>query len=102
VLLPHARPADVTPYRSFFKIQPTFNAEFAALRFPAKWMSNSVPGSDPERRRAAQRRADEQQDGAKIVEQVARALRIVLLHGKHSGTTSPTCSRCTGARSIAG
>jgi len=85
VLLPHARPADVAPYRSFFKIQPSFNAEFAALRFAEKWIAQPVPGADPERRRTAQRLADEQQDGAKIVEQVARALRIVLLHGKHSG-----------------
>jgi AraC-like DNA-binding protein len=84
VLMPRARPVDVTPYCNSFKMQPRFNAEIAALRFPSQWMSLAVPGSDPERRRAAERRAEEQGD-VDIVDQVARALRVVLLHGRHSG-----------------
>jgi len=84
VLIPHARPDDFAPYRSFFTVQPRFDAEMAALRFPAKWMSIPVKGSDPERRRVAEHQAHEQ-GGIQFVNQVARALRMVLLHGGHSG-----------------
>jgi len=84
VLIPHARPADVTPYYSMFKAQPRFNAEVSALRFAASWMSHAVEGSDPQRRRNAELRA-EQVGRGQIVDQVSRALRAVLLHGKNSG-----------------
>lgn len=84
VLIPHAKPVDVTPYQSVFRAQPRFNAEMSALRFPASWMAHSVEGADPERRRTAELRADQVGRG-QIVDQVSRALRAVLLHGKNSG-----------------
>lgn len=84
VLLPHARPRDGSQYRRLFKVAPRFNAEFCAIRFPAHWMDQRIEGYDPARRRLLQQRA-EQSDGAQLVEQVFRALRLVLLLGKKSG-----------------
>jgi len=84
VLIPHAKPMDVTPYHSMFKAEPRFNAEMCALRFPASWMARTVEGADPQRRRNAELRA-EQVGRGQIVDQVSRALRAVLLHGKNSG-----------------
>ena len=84
VLIPHAEPVDVAPYRALFKVHPRFNAEIAALRFPAHWMSHAIDGYDPARRHAAEQRA-ELAGRSRILDQVARALRLVLLHGKNSG-----------------
>jgi AraC-like DNA-binding protein len=84
VFLPHARPVNVAPYRQFFKVQPTFNAEICALRFPANWLDRPIEGADPVRRRIALQRATEN-DGEPLTHQVFRALRVVLLHGKACG-----------------
>lgn len=82
--LPHARPPDVAPFRSFFKVTPKFNAEIGVLRFPVDWLSMPVEGADPARRRQAQADADELGRGH-LLEQVRRALRILLLRGMASG-----------------
>ncbi len=84
VLVPHAKPRDATPYRQLFKVQPRFNAEFCAVRFPNHWMEQRIEGYDPARRRLVEQIA-ERIDGGQLVEQVYRALRLVLLHGKTSG-----------------
>jgi AraC-like DNA-binding protein len=84
VFLPHARPANVAPYRQLFRVQPTFNAEICALRFAASWLDRPIEGADPVRRSNALQRATES-DSEPLTHQVFRALRVVLLHGKASG-----------------
>ncbi len=83
VLLPHARPPDVTPYRKLFK-QPRFDAEFCALRFPAHWMMNVVEGADAAKLRVAREQAACVSPGD-LLQQTRRAMREMLLHDKHSG-----------------
>jgi len=84
VLIPHARPLDVAPYRSFFKAMPTFNSELCALRFPAHWLENAVKGADSERLRAAGEQVSNGGPPA-LLQQVYRALRLLLLHERHGG-----------------
>jgi AraC-like DNA-binding protein len=83
VLLPHARPLDVTPYRKLFK-QPRFDAEFCALRFPAHWMMNVVEGADAAKLRIAGEQVACVSSGD-LLQQSRRAMREMLLHDKHSG-----------------
>jgi AraC-like DNA-binding protein len=84
VFFPYSKPVDTTHYRNLFKVQPRFNAEFCALRFPAYWMELPVAGCDPERLRLAQERVANA-DPDRLIQQVYRALRVLLLQGKKSG-----------------
>ena len=84
VFLSRAQPADVAPYRSAFKVTPRFDAEVCALRFPSRWMALPVAGADPARLRAAQASAESLGRG-RLVEQVRRALRTLLVRGSASG-----------------
>ena len=51
VYFPHARPANIEPYRHFFRAALRFDSEFCALRFPADWLDQQVQGADPLRLR---------------------------------------------------
>ena len=84
VLVPHAKPADVGAYHRLFNAPIRFSAELCALRFAERWMTRAVDGFDPNRRRTAEERARELGRG-QIVDQVFRALRLVMLHGKYCG-----------------
>jgi AraC-like DNA-binding protein len=84
VFVAHAKPNDCRPYGLFFKVQPRFNADFCALRFPAHWMKRRVEGANPARLQAAQQQA-RAKGSAEFVQRVFRVLRILLLYGKSSG-----------------
>lgn len=84
VLFSHAAPADLWPYRNLFRVSPRFGSETCALRFPAHWMGRRIDGADPRRLRAALQQAA-QAGSAPLLEQVPRALRVLLLSGKSSG-----------------
>ncbi len=84
VFFSHAKPEDVDPHRRFFRAPLRFNAEFCALRFPARYLDRPVSGADPARLQAAERQADAGGRG-NLVQQAHRALRILLLHGRASG-----------------
>ena len=84
VFFPHSRPLDLNPYQRFFRASLRFDSEFCALRFPLHWLDRPVPGADPERLRIADREARAAGHG-QLLEQVSRALRVLLLHGKSSG-----------------
>jgi AraC-like DNA-binding protein len=84
VFVPHARPRDCMQYRNLFRLQPHFDAELCALRFPAHWMAKVIEGADPCRFRLAQERAKSTVPPT-LIQQVARALRILLLDGNSSG-----------------
>jgi AraC-like DNA-binding protein len=84
VFLPHVQPSDCTQYRNLFKTQPHFNSEFCALRFPARWMDKAIEGADPQRLRRARGRIQKATHPT-VVQQVVRALRILMLDGRSSG-----------------
>jgi len=84
VLLPHSKPADVTPYRQLFKVTPRFDAEFAAVRFADHWMKRPVDGADPQRLAHALELCNDMERGD-LVQRVFRAMRVLLLHGNSSG-----------------
>jgi AraC-like DNA-binding protein len=50
VLLSRTPPADIQPYRSFFRVPVRFDAEQSALVFPAGLLERPVPGADPRQR----------------------------------------------------
>ena len=84
VFIPHARPRDVAPYRRLLKVQPRFDAEFCAIRFDARWLARPIEHADPVRRKLALAHLEAAGPG-EFGDQVTRAVRRVLLHGKHSG-----------------
>jgi AraC-like DNA-binding protein len=84
VMLAHKHPVDTAPYRQTFTVTPHFDAELSVLRFPAVWLEHAIEGCDPARRRAALERARAADQGV-LVDRASRALRMLMLHGKHSG-----------------
>lgn len=84
VFLSRSAPADVAPYRDFFRAPLHFGSDVCALRFDAKWMDWPVAGADPQRLRLARRKALAIGD-ATLVEKAHRTLRTLLLHGRSSG-----------------
>lgn len=83
VFLPHAPPASIRPFRDLFRVNPHFDAEFAALRFPSSMMSRRLPGADPKRRHAAEQRALAAND-ANLLQRTYRAVRLLLLDNRHT------------------
>jgi len=47
IQLPHRRPDNVRPYEKFFGCVPEFDAERAALFFPARDLKQKIAGADP-------------------------------------------------------
>ena len=84
VFLPHAKPRDVAQHRAFFKVTPRFDAEFGALRFPARDLARPLPSADPQ----AHRRCEQAARGAgapEFMQLVYRGLRRLMLENRHSG-----------------
>jgi AraC-like DNA-binding protein len=84
VLLSRAKPANVAPYRSFFRVTPRFETEYSALRFSERWGGRAVDGRNVARYRTALARVEERGRG-ELIQQVYRAVRLLMLHGKNSG-----------------
>lgn len=84
VFLPSAKPRDCSHHRHVFKVTPHFDADFCALRFSAHWLRRSVDGADPQTLRLAEQQASIA-GAPKLLQQVHRALRVLLLKGKSSG-----------------
>jgi AraC-like DNA-binding protein len=61
-----------------------FNSEICALRFPVHWLHRRVQGADAERLRIAQQKANAAPP-PDLLQQVCRAVRILLLRERHSG-----------------
>src|SRR5947207_566626 len=84
VLVPHADPITVAPYRDLFGVTPRFNSEVCAIRFPVYWMDRPIANIEPRQVRDAEVTAET----TKLedpVQEVSRALRVLLLEGKTSG-----------------
>jgi AraC-like DNA-binding protein len=84
VVFSHAHPADDIPYRHYFQAPLRFDYEYSAVRFSADWAEHTIPGADPERRRALTAEI-EAGDGVQLISQLHRSLRLLLLSGKSSG-----------------
>ena len=84
VFLSHARPHDVAQYRAFFKVTPRFDAEFSALRFPARDLALPVAGADPVQRLRAEQLL-KSAGAPSLMQQVYRGLRRLMLENRHSG-----------------
>lgn len=84
VLVPHAEPISVAPYRDLFGVRPRFNSAVCAIRFPAFWMSRAIANIEPRHLRDAEVTAETTKLEDPL-QQVFRVLRVLLLEGKTSG-----------------
>jgi AraC-like DNA-binding protein len=84
ILFAHRRPADVGPFRRFFRAPLRFDAEQNAVVFAAHWLERSSPDADPELRRLLQKQIDalETRHRDDFPEQVRSVLRTALLTGQ--------------------
>ena len=73
----HRRPADVGPFRRFFRVPLRFDAEQYALLFPAGFLKRRLPGIDDEVARSAAR-ADRVARGAATGDDFPAQVRSVL------------------------
>jgi AraC-like DNA-binding protein len=82
----HGRPADVGPYRTFFRAPLRFDAGQNAVAFPLHWLAHPLPGADPELSRLLQREIEvlDERHGDEFPDQVRSVLRTALLsdHGR--------------------
>jgi AraC-like DNA-binding protein len=81
VTLAHRKPANVEPFRQFFRAPLLFDAEQNALVFLAEWLTYRLPVDDPELRRqlTEQIRVLEARHRDSFPEQVRSVLRAALL-----------------------
>jgi AraC-like DNA-binding protein len=86
VQLARRRPADVRPFRRFFRAPVRFDAEADALVMPAHWLQRSLPGADAGLQRLLQSQIDdlEARHGDDLPELVRSVLRTGLLTGHAS------------------
>jgi len=84
VFLPHARPRDIAQHRAFFKVVPRFDAEFCALRFPARDLARVIAGANPQSHQRAEYAA-RTTGTPDFLQQVYRGLRRLMLENRHSG-----------------
>ncbi|KAF0101790.1 MAG: AraC family transcriptional regulator [bacterium] len=85
VLLAHAAPADVEPYRRHFRSPVRFHSEINAIRFPAHYLARPIAGADAQRLRQARAEANAAAQPP-FTANVHRALRTLLLHGRYGGS----------------
>jgi len=90
VLLPHAKPPDVAPWRALFRVVPHFDAEIGALRFAPFWLARPVAGADPRRLQAVLRGIDRPRGEGDLVPRVMRSIRLLMLSGHVSGEDTAT------------
>jgi AraC-like DNA-binding protein len=79
----HREPAQLQPFRMYFRTTLTFDAEDYSMRFPAGWLQRPVPQADLALRRVLQKEIDaiEARHEADFPEQVRSVLRTALLTG---------------------
>jgi AraC-like DNA-binding protein len=77
----HRKPADVGPFRRFFRAPLQFDAEESAVVFSADWMNHPLAGDDPELRRLLQKQIDaiEVRHGDNFPDQVRSVLRTTIV-----------------------
>jgi len=82
----HHKPADIKPFKKFFRTPLHFDAAHSGLVFSRKWLNVRVPGADGELRHQLQQQIDaiKANHGAELPEQVRNVLRSALLTGHYS------------------
>ena len=86
IMLAHHKPADMRPFREFFRAPVLFDAERNAIAFHSDWLHRELPPGDEELRRLIDEKIDvlEAQHGEAFPDQVRSVLRTALLTG-HAG-----------------
>jgi AraC-like DNA-binding protein len=86
VLFAHRRPADVQPYRSFFRAAVGFDAVQNALVFPARWLAQPLPEANADLRCRLQEEVArlDSRYALSFAAKVRRALRAVVIAGNCS------------------
>ena len=79
----HSKPADVGPFRRFFRVPLRFEAEQYALRFSAFWLNHRLPDTNPELRHLLRSQIDMlvAHHGDDFPDQVRRVLHTALATG---------------------
>ena len=79
----HRSPADIEPFRKFFKVPLYFNAEHYALVFSRDWLDSRLPGADMELQQLLQKQIDALGANQRLEfpEQVRSVLRSALVTG---------------------
>ena len=79
----HRAPAQLQPFRMFFRTTLQFDAEDYSMRFASSWLQRPLAQADPALRRVLQREIDEieARHEADFPEQVRSVLRTALLTG---------------------
>jgi AraC-like DNA-binding protein len=82
----HRKPADVRPYRAFFRAPLLFEDEVNAVVFPSSWLRHRSPQQEPGIRRFLERHVEalETQFGNDFPDQVRSVLRTALLTDRGS------------------
>ena len=82
----HGKPDNLLPYRKYFRVPLTFDAQHYAVSFPARWLELPLDNSEPELRRLLQRQMDELESrfADDFPEQVRRVLRTGIPAGHSS------------------
>src|SRR3954471_4899425 len=80
VLIPRREPADAGPYRSFFRAPVRFNAETAAVVFPAGLLNWRLSSANPSVRTAVEQRIIELERAVPpdLVDELRRIVRAGL------------------------
>jgi AraC-like DNA-binding protein len=82
----HRKPADVRPYRAFFRAPLLFDDEQNAVVFHSSWLRHRLPADDPDLHQLLERHIEslETKFGDDLPEQVRSILRTALLTGHGS------------------
>ena len=80
---PHRSPADIEPFRKFFRVPIYFDAEHYALVFSRDWLDVRLPGADEELQQLVQKQIDAlgADHSLKFPDQVRSVLRSALMAG---------------------
>lgn len=83
ILMGHAAPSDIGPYRAYYGITPRYDAEQYALVFHASRLAAPVPGADADLRRVLEQSIARYWATTEpsVVDRVARLLRARLMSG---------------------
>jgi AraC-like DNA-binding protein len=84
ILLGHAAPAEVGPYRRYFGMTPLFDADQYALALPLSSLKTPVPGADPQLRRRLEQSVASYWATREptVAEQVVRLIRPRMMSGE--------------------
>jgi AraC-like DNA-binding protein len=75
----HRKPADIRPFRNFFRAPLYFDAKQSGLLFATRWLNKSLPNAEPELSRLLQTQVSELE--ARLVGNFTEQVRSVLRTG---------------------